>query len=115
MGIFQIMLLVHLLYDFHIQGDFIGRLKGSNDFLLIVHCLTWALLLSVVLDVYGIYEPWKLFFLSMTHYLIDYWKSHKLDDDPRKLTTWLYIDQLLHLITILIVINVSITRNVTLM
>jgi uncharacterized membrane protein YozB (DUF420 family) len=103
LGVLDALLLAHLLYDFHWQGDFIGTLKGSYLFLLFVHALTWALSLSFILQIYGIYSPWKGLFLLATHFIIDYWKSHKPADDPRKLTTWLWIDQFLHFITIIVV------------
>ena len=43
--LFLALLLAHLLYDFHWQGPFIAKNKGKHDFLLAVHCMTWALLL----------------------------------------------------------------------
>lgn len=103
MMILGAMILAHLLYDFHWQGDFIGQYKSKYDFLLLVHSTTWALLISAVLYYFGIFLVWKFFFLWITHHVIDYWKCRKLDK-TYALTSDLWIDQALHLITIVAVI-----------
>lgn len=99
--LFLALLLAHLLYDFHWQGPFIAENKGKHDFLLAVHCMTWALLLWAVLAVTGYNSWWKLGVLYATHYFIDYWKSHK-PQTPENFKL-IYVDQALHLVTIILV------------
>lgn len=98
--LFGALLLVHLLYDFHWQGEFIGVGKSKYDFLLHVHCLTWTLCMSGVLVYFGVFVLWKFFFLWITHTVIDYWKCRKVDK-TNNLTSDLWIDQALHFITII--------------
>ena len=98
--VFYLLLLLHLLYDFHWQGDFIASNKGGYPFLLIIHALTWALLLGVVLIWDGI-GWWQLPFLFVTHVATDYWKCKQKRFAP--LGSALWIDQAVHLVTIIIV------------
>lgn len=99
--LFAALLLVHLLYDFHWQGPFIAENKGKHLFLLIVHALTWTLLFGAVLWKLNYLTWWQLPFLFITHTVIDYWKSHQ----PRTPENFklIYVDQALHLITIILV------------
>ncbi len=101
MNVFGYLLLAHLLYDLHWQGQFISEHKGNNMFLLGVHALTWGLLLVAVLCAFHAEEWWQLIFLGTTHYFIDYWKTHQRKFNP--LRNGLWIDQAAHLVTILIV------------
>ena len=65
-----ILVLVHLLYDFHWQGPFIAEMKGKSWFLLGVHSLTWALCLWVTLYLWrgGVADYWILAFWAGTHF-----------------------------------------------
>ena len=95
------MLLAHLLYDFHWQGSFIADNKGKRLFLLFIHAITWAMFVSSPLIYFQDSEiVVKCIFLFTTHFVIDYWKSHQ----PRSEETFylIYIDQGLHLISILL-------------
>jgi len=100
MNVYMWLLLAHLLYDFHWQGDFIGIYKAKYDFLLAVHSITWALIMCAVLQYFGVLHFVRDFWwLAFTHFAIDRWKSHKPDDN-KKLTTWLWVDQALHFVTV---------------
>ena len=65
MILFSALLLAHLLYDFHWQGDFVANMKGERWFILVVHALTWTLLLRGALrfwrvrDVEGSAPVWE--------------------------------------------------------
>jgi hypothetical protein len=100
MQVFYGLLLAHLLYDFHWQGDFIAQNKSKYPFLLFIHALTWAMFLGVALYICKAFAIWKIAFLFITHFLIDNWKS-KLPKTPEYFNA-IYIDQGLHLITIII-------------
>ena len=97
-----LLILVHLLYDFHWQGPFISEMKGKNAFLLAVHAVTWAGLMCAVLAYSGAgLLPWHPYFLALTHFGIDAWKCRQKRFDP--LRAGLYIDQALHLGTLVVV------------
>jgi hypothetical protein len=95
------LLLAHLLYDFHWQGPFIAENKGKRPFLLFVHSLTWSMLLCFVLYLFGVLSWWQLPFLLFMHGITDYWKSHLPHDDAHFYL--IYIDQAIHVMTILVV------------
>lgn len=101
MIIFLAILLAHLLYDFHWQGQFVADMKGKSPFILCVHAGTWALLLWFTLYLFGASAWWHLPFLLATHALTDNWKARQ----PRTPETWrfIYVDQAIHLATIIIV------------
>jgi hypothetical protein len=99
--LFSLLVLAHLLYDFHWQGPFIAEMKGKSWFILGVHALTWALLLCAVLWARGSLVPWHLPFLFITHFGTDAWKSRQ----PKTPETWnlIYVDQGIHLLTLVAV------------
>jgi len=98
--LFGALMLVHLLYDFHWQGEFIGGGKSKYTFLLHVHCLTWTLCISAVLYQFDLLTIGKIAFLYITHFVIDYWKCRK-EDKTNNLTFDLWIDQFLHVLTLI--------------
>lgn len=97
------LMLVHLLYDFHWQGDFIGQLKSKYDFLLGVHCLTYALCISAVLYFFGVFSIIKFLFVLVTHWFIDHWKCRQ-EDKTNNLTWDLWLDQALHVLVLIVII-----------
>jgi hypothetical protein len=97
-----LLVLAHLLYDFHWQGPFISEMKCKNAFLLAVHAVTWTGLLCAVLIYSGAkFLPWYPYFLGLTHLWIDAWKCRQTRFDP--LGMGLYIDQALHFVTLVVV------------
>lgn len=99
--LFGALLLVHLLYDFHWQGDFIGAYKSKYLFLLFIHCLTYTLCIGAVLYWFNVLTYWKLALLLISHIVVDYWKC-RLAPEETKLTKSLWIDQGLHFIVLLL-------------
>lgn len=69
--VFLATLLVHLLYDFHLQGPYISEQKCENRSLMLVHALTWALSISAVLWFFRCGSLGKLVFLFLSHYILD--------------------------------------------
>jgi hypothetical protein len=94
------LLLAHLLYDFHWQGEYIATNKKSNLFILAIHALTWAMLLGAVLCFTGEFSLSKVGFLFVSHFVIDLIKCRAKNGQSMM---WLYIDQSLHFVTMLIV------------
>lgn len=103
MLIFSCLLLAHLLYDFHLQGEFIGTMKAKYDFILFIHSLTWAMLLCAVLLYFGVFHALCFPWLLWTHFVIDRWKSRSPNDES-KMTWRLWVDQGLHVVTMIIVV-----------
>lgn len=101
------LLLAHLLYDFHWQGAFIAEMKGKSWFLLGVHSLTWALLLGAILFHASGLCWWTIPFLAVTHFVIDAWKARYTELPPLGVALW--IDQALHLVTMLVVAVIGMT------
>ena len=104
MNIWAVLLAVHLLYDWHWQGEFIGVGKSKYDLLLIVHALTWTVLLCLVLQYYGKYQDWMWSWLFLTHLAIDFWKcrmAYEASYGKKFFTKAVLIDQALHIIAFL--------------
>ena len=101
MVLFAGVLLAHLLYDFHWQGPFIADNKGQRPFLLVVHALTWALLVGAVLWWFGALAWWHVPFLFVSHAVTDQWKAGQ----PRTPENWnlIYVDQGIHLASLIVV------------
>ena len=101
-------LLWHFLYDFHLQGAFIAEYKAKSYFILFIHSFTWALGLCLIALFLSPEFQWvKLSFLTITHMIIDDWKCHIHDVGADWYVNMseskaLYIDQFLHLITIIL-------------
>jgi hypothetical protein len=99
--VFGLLVLAHLLYDFHWQGAFIAEYKAKYKFILFVHALTWTLCISLVLYIFGLLDCWKFIFLFLTHYYTDGWKCQH-PSTPEYFWT-LYVDQAIHLVSLIIV------------
>ena len=100
--LFLIALFVHLIYDFHLQGDFIATKKAESDFILSVHCLTWSLFIVLVLSVFVPISPLWLVFLFLTHFITDRWKSRLPKNENY---FWaIYVDQAIHLLTLIFLV-----------
>lgn len=82
--------------DYPLQIDFIAETKGSNFHSLLVHSMTYGLGISLVFKLTGVYDNWKVFILIISHIIIDHIKANAKDKE-KSLTTYLYIDQILHI------------------
>jgi len=97
----------HYVLDYPFQGEFLANTKGKYIYSLLAHSLIYSTGMSLVIY----YNSGKLYFnhdinivflvLLVSHFVIDYLKSHAKNKD-RALTSYLYIDQSLHLIINLI-------------
>ena len=100
---FIFFLIIHCIADFPLQGDFIANMKGKNNYILFVHSVIWAGLISIGLNYFGLLSQWNFMFLLFGHYYIDKWKTRK-EDKTYALTYDLYKDQALHFLQIGLVI-----------
>ncbi len=95
------LILAHLVGDFVMQTDFMAKMKGQNNFILLVHVTTWTLVCSVTLDLLHLFQWWHLPWLLGTHILMDWIKCHKM---PAKdgLGWCLWVDQSVHVVSLLV-------------
>jgi len=95
-------LLSHNLLDYPLQSDFLAQTKGKYFYslLLLAHSIIYGLGIALVFKMLGVFTIWKAIVLVVSHIVIDYKKSHAKNKD-KALTTYLYIDQALHIIIIL--------------
>lgn len=98
MILFCFLLLAHLLYDFHWQGEFVGLMKAKSWFILGVHSATYALCIWATLYFFGADAWWKLAWLLISHFLVDMWKCR--ETELPQLGSALWIDQGLHLLVL---------------
>jgi len=98
-----VMLTLHLIADYPLQGDFLAKIKGSNLFLMVVHSFMWAGIISIGLMYFNKLNGGfaEYIVLGFVHLLIDTWKCYR-KDKTKALTTDLYIDQFLHLLQIIV-------------
>lgn len=69
LGLVFILVMAHLVGDYVLQGDFIAKTKGENEYHLFVHCFLY--LLPFMLFVQG----WQLGLLFSSHVIIDSLKA----------------------------------------
>jgi hypothetical protein len=96
---FNIILIIfsHFILDYPLQGDFLAQSKGKYFYSLLAHSIIYGLGMAICFNYLGYYELWKVFVLIVSHLVIDYFKANNKNKD-KALTTYLYIDQALHLL-----------------
>ena len=62
-----IMLTLHLIADYPMQGDFLANIKGQNFFLLLCHSFMWAGIVYFGLMYLGMATPWEFYFLAVDY------------------------------------------------
>lgn len=65
-----ILVMLHLVGDYVLQGDFIAKTKGQNWYHLIVHCVLYILPFYIC---FGF--TWQLALIFITHIVIDALKA----------------------------------------
>jgi hypothetical protein len=90
-------LLAHYIADYPLQGDFLAQTKGKYWYSLLVHSIMYGLTIALCFKLMGVFAIWKAVVLVSSHIIIDYKKATAKNKD-KALTTYLYIDQFLHII-----------------
>ena len=88
--------LAHYIADYPLQGDFLAQTKGKYFYSLLVHSIIYGLSISLCFELLGVFNVWKAIILIVNHICIDYIKAHAKDKN-KAMTSYLYIDQALHL------------------
>jgi hypothetical protein len=103
---FFIVLFMHYVLDYPMQGSFLAQTKGKYLYSLLAHCMIYGI--GIAITFRGLGAPVASFipivvFVVGTHLLIDF-KKATAKNKELALTTYLYIDQAMHIIinTILI-------------
>lgn len=89
-------LFAHFILDYPLQGDFLAQTKGKYWYSLLVHSLIYGLGMSICFYFIGVFALWKVIILVLSHIIIDYIKANAKNKE-RALTSYLYIDQTLHI------------------
>lgn len=107
-----VLILLHFLYDIHLQGDFVMKMKNKSKFMLFVHSLTYSLLLSVTTWKYtasAVMSTVAFILFLVTHYVVDGWKERVVGDKNRAdYIPALILDQTYHVV-IVVIIWISVT------
>jgi len=90
-------LLGHYICDYPLQSDFLAQTKGKYFYSLLAHSIIYGLGMALTLKLLGVFAVWKAIILIISHIIIDY-KKVTAKNKNLTLTTYLYIDQALHLI-----------------
>lgn len=88
--------LAHYIADYPLQGDFLAQTKGKYFYSLLAHSVIYGLSIALCFKLLGVFAVWKAIVLVISHIIIDYKKANAKNKE-KSLTTYLYIDQVLHL------------------
>jgi hypothetical protein len=86
----------HYVADYPLQGDFLAQTKCKYFYSLLAHSIIYGLTMALTLKLLGVFAIWKAVVLVVSHILIDYKKASAKNKD-KALTSYLYIDQALHI------------------
>jgi len=100
-----VLVTLHTIADYPMQGDFLANIKGKNFFLLMVHSWMWSGIIYFGLMYFGLAQPYDFLQLFIVHTMIDKWKCNR-PDKSKALTTDLYIDQAAHMAQITVAVLV---------
>lgn len=98
---FFILIGLHCIADYPLQGEFLSSMKGKNATLMVAHCFIWTSLIYAGLVYLNLDSTWQLPFLFFGHYIIDKWKCSR-SGNGKELGSDLLIDQALHGVQILV-------------
>lgn len=96
-------ILAHYIADYPLQGDFLAQTKGKYWYSLLAHSVIYGLTIALALKLLGLFAIWKAIALIISHMVIDY-KKATAKNKEKALTTYLYIDQALHIVINIILV-----------
>ena len=96
-------ILAHYIADYPLQGDFLAQTKGKYWYSLLAHSVIYGLTIALALKLLGLFTIWKAIALIISHMVIDY-KKATAKNKEKALTTYLYIDQALHIVINIILV-----------
>lgn len=96
-------ILAHYIADYPLQGDFLAQTKGKYWYSLLAHSVIYGLTIALALKLLDLFTIWKAIALIISHMVIDY-KKATAKNKEKALTTYLYIDQALHIVINIILV-----------
>jgi len=106
---YSILMFVHFLLDFPLQGEFLAKNKSFESALgvycLCVHAAMWTMGLCFAMQYFGILAWWKPLMLFVGHFLMDGWKAFVIDNplvDEETKVALFSTDQFFHVVQILL-------------
>ena len=105
---FLILVFAHLLADYPLQGDFLANMKGKNFIVLVSHAGIWTGTICTALQLIGLpVTLMDITWLFIVHAVADYLKAKPLwfYKKLNPLGAGLAIDQLIHIIQIIILLG----------
>lgn len=91
------MLFSHFVLDYPLQGEFLAQTKGKYWYSLLAHSMIYGLGMSILFSFIDCFSWLSCGILVISHFIIDYKKATAKNKD-KALTSYLYIDQALHII-----------------
>lgn len=104
LSFFILLIAGHIFGDYILQLTRLAKYKRKCLFVLGLHALSWALVISLVLYLADLFALWKLIFLFSSHFLIDWLKIRLFPVSLPMLHPVNVGDQSLHLLTILLTV-----------
>ena len=89
-------LLAHYIADYPLQTCPQAKTKGRYFYSLLSHSIIYGLTISLAFKILGVFAIWKAIVLIVSHVVIDYFKATSKNKE-KAMTTYLYIDQALHI------------------
>lgn len=97
------LLFAHYIADYPLQSDFLAQTKGKYWYSLMVHCFLYSMTIGTAMVLMkGYFSISSMMIIYITHVAIDYCKANAKNKE-KALTTYLYIDQLAHILVNFIV------------
>lgn len=97
----------HYVADFSLQGSWMSENKSKYWYILFTHSFIYSGVVSIVLIHLGMFQFYQFPLLFLSHYFIDRWKCkqyHPILKSDRQNLKYLYIDQTLHFIILIIIL-----------
>ncbi len=92
----------HCIGDFALQSTWMVKMKGKHWSILVAHVVIWTTIVCIPLKLFDVLLPWHVIFLFIGHYVAD-WSKMKLMGWGFSLWSLYYVDQLWHLVQLIIV------------
>ena len=91
----------HFIADWGLQSEWMGREKTKHWIVRFAHCMIYTGVIALTLKWLGIFELWKIVFIFVGHYAMD-WGKGKIAKSEKD--WWLiYPDHIWHFIQLIIV------------
>ncbi len=101
---FVLLIAGHIFGDYLLQLNRLAPHKRKSLLVLGLHALSWAVVISLVLYWANLLNPWKFFFLFISHFVIDWLKIKLFRASLPRLHPVNITDQSLHMLTILVTV-----------